>query len=398
MKTTWNRWASVLLTAFITSTLHAGTYFVQSLGGTNGAPYPFDPTDGAAPISEIGPDQYLVDDSDFVSLRSGGMMAMDSINPNDAGSDGGSGGSAPPNIRNYAKYGQQIFSLLDTNSLSETDTNLLNACAAMPVDTNTVSMLFIQPYGPSAVIIRADNFDYSQTNLDFALLVCDKVETPTWKAIDFGGASDAQDGWLVQGIVPNWKVSSSMFMLITNINLTYPAFFQAIPYGGPQVAINGDPQPYDVVSNTITLNAQILDLSGTTNEQFDVSVDDDVARYGLDTTNSVVSVDTRYNVAGLHNVYLKVYSGASVYEPTNAPDNTKVEFSSFASVPIDFENNNYVVFASDNASPEIGTNFFYYSISKAQNVAGIIFDPSDGHVVLAFTNYVSDGISPRLTA
>jgi hypothetical protein len=92
-------------------------------------------------------------------------------------------------------------------------------------------------------------------------------------------------------------------------------------------------------------------------------------------------------VAGLHNVYLKVYNGASVYDPTNAPDNTKLSFSSFASVTLDFENNNYLVFASDNASPEIGTNFFYYSISKAQNVAGIIFDPSDGHVVLAFTNY-----------
>ena len=38
---------------------------------------------------------------------------------------------------------------------------------------------------------------------DFALLVCDKVETPTWKNIDFLGASDAQDGWLVQGMVPH---------------------------------------------------------------------------------------------------------------------------------------------------------------------------------------------------
>jgi hypothetical protein len=390
MRTTRNRLASLAFVTFITFTLHAGTYFVQSLGGTDGAPYPFDPTYGTAPMTEIGPDTYLVDDGESLSLRSGGMMAMDSIDPNDPGTNGTGGSYSPPNIRNYAKYSQQVFSLLDTNSLaSGTDTNLYNACAAIPVDTNTIPILQIQPYGPNAVIIKASHFDYSaETVRDFTLLVCDKVETPTWKTIDFAGASDAQDGWLVQGTVPRWNVTDAMFMLVTNINLTYPAFFQAIPYSGPQVAINGVPSPYDVVSNTITLNAQILDLSGTTNEQFSVSVDGDTARFGFGTTNSTISLETKYNPAGLHNVYLNVYNGASVYDPTNAPDNTKLVFSSSASVPLDFENDNYVLFASDNASPEIGTNYFYYVISKAQNVAGIIFDPSDNHVVLAFTNYV----------
>ena len=381
--------ASLAVISFTTITLHASSYYLQSMGGADGPPYPFDPSYGTLSLTEIGPDRYLVEDGDSESLQSGGMMmTANSINPTDPpGTNTSNGLPAPPNIRNYAKYSQQIFSLLDTNSLAETDTNLLNACGAMPVNTNSASALFIRPYGANAVIVRADNFDYSQTNADFALLVCDNIATPTWKTIDFAGASDAQDGWLVQGLVPNWKVSGAMFMLVTNINLIYPTFFRAIPYSGPQVVINGNPQPYDVVSNTITLNAQIRDLSGTTNEQFSVTVDDDVARYGLG-TNSTISLETKYNTAGLHNAYLNVYSGASVYEATNAPDNTKLVFNSSASIPLDFENDNYVLFVSDYASPEIGTNYFYYKISKAQNVAGIIFDPSDGHVVFSFTNYV----------
>jgi hypothetical protein len=345
-------------------------------------------------MTEVTDDIYVVEDGESDELHSLMTMSADDDIPPDPTGGGGSPGTnspppAPPNIRNYAKYSQQIFSLLDTNSLAAgADTNLYTACAAMPVDTNTVPMLFIRQYGPNAAIIRADNFDYSETNADFALLVCDKVETPTWKTIDFGGASDAQDGWLVQGTVPNSQVSTNMFMLITNINLLYPAFFRAIPYSGPQIAINGDPQPYDVVSNTITLNAQILDLSGTTNEQFSVVVDDDVARYGFGTTNSTISLDTKYNVIGLHNVYLSGGAKASVYDPINAPDNTKLLFNSSASVPLDFENDTYLLFASDYAPPEIGTNYFYYSVNKAQDVAGIILDLSDGDVVLAFTNYV----------
>ena len=57
MKTTWNRLASLGLIAFTTLTLHADTYYLQSLGGAGGPPYPFDPSDGTAPISEISSDQ-----------------------------------------------------------------------------------------------------------------------------------------------------------------------------------------------------------------------------------------------------------------------------------------------------------------------------------------------------
>lgn len=391
MKTT--KTLALIASTLVALSAHGQTYFLDSLGGPGSVPYPMDPYYGTVPMTEVSTGIYEIEDGDSADLQSGGsMMAMDSIDPTDPGNTNGTygGGSPLPDIRNYAKYSQQIFALLDTNSVLNdvNDTNLYNACVAISGPTNGLPWLTIARYGAGAVIIRADNFDYSETNADFALLVCDKVETPTWKTIDFAGASDAQDGWLVQGTVPHWKVTDAMFMLVTNINLTYPAFFQAIPYSGPQVAINGVPSPYDVVSNTITLNAQILDLSGATNEQFDVSVDGDAARFGFGTTNSIISLETKYNPAGLHNIYLNVYSGASVYDPTNAPDNTKLVFNASTSIPLDFENDNYVVFASDNASPDIGTNYFYYSISKAQNVAAIIFDPSDNHVVLAFTNYV----------
>jgi hypothetical protein len=390
MKTTWNCLASTACILATSFTLHAGTYFVQSLGGTDGPPYPFDPTYGAAPITEIGPDQYFVDDSDSLSLESSGMMmSANSLDPNDATNGTGGGSYSPPNIRNYAKYSQQVFSFLDTNSLAETDTNLLNACAAMPIDTNTAPMLFIHPYGPNAVIIRADNFDYSQTNLDFALIVCDKVETPTWKTIDFGGTSDAQDGWLVQGTVPNWKVSTTMFMLVTNINLVYPAFFRAIPYSGPQVAINGVPSPYDVVSNIITFNAQIYDLSGTTNEQFTVDVDGFPCRYSLSTSNTF-TMDTPYYPNGACNVYLEVLNQAGVGDPTNHPSaDTPLFFKGLNSIPLDFENDTFLLMQSDFASPDIGTNYIEFVINKPQYCAAIISHPSTGVPVFAATNYFS---------
>jgi hypothetical protein len=388
MKTSWNQLASFASIVFITSTLHAGTFFVQSLGGTDGPPLPFDPTGGTAPISEIGPDRYLVDDSDSESLQSGGMMTANSLDPNDTESGGGSENPAPPNIRNYAKYSQQLFSLLDTNSLAETDTNLLTACAAIPVNTNTTPILQIRPYGPNAIIIKASHFDYSAETRDFTLIVCDKVETPTWKTIDFAGASDAQDGWLVQGTVPQWQVTTNMFILVTNINLIYPAFFRAIPYSGPQVAISGVPSPNDVVSNSIMLNAVIQDLSGVTNEQFEVTADGDPAAYSLSTTNTF-SLDTRYNANSWHQVYLNVLGHASVYDPTNPPVNINPFFNGSTYIPLDFENDTYLLFASDLVSPDIGTNYILYSINKAQDVAWIISDPSNGNVVLAATNHIS---------
>ena len=386
MKSTWNCLASVTSIVFITGILHASTYFVQSLGGTDGPPLPFDPTHGAAPITEISPDHYYVEDGEPESFGSRGMMAMNSMDPGDTNNVGTNGydDTPPPNIRNYAKYSQQLFSTLDTNSiLTElNDTNLYNACVAINGPTNGLPWLTVVPYGSGAVIIRADNFDYSQTNVDLALLVCDKVETPTWKAIDFNGASDTQDGWLVQGTVPYLQVTSTMFMLVTNINTTYPAFFRAMPYDGPQVVITGTNQPYDTVSNIITLTTQIYDLSGTTNEAFLVDVNGDPGAIGSFLTNNAITLDTKYNPNGLNNVDLTAQGFGSVYTyATNAPGDMKRIFTSATSIPLDFENVNYLLFQSALAERSIGTNAMVWMCNKEEDITCDIMDPSSNIVV-----------------
>lgn len=355
-----------------------------------------DPYHGTVTMTEIADDIFVLDDGDSGAF--GSLMTMsedDDLPPGPTGGSGSPGTNspppAPPDIRNYAKYSQQIFSLLDTNSVLNDDnnTNLYNACAAMPVDTNTIPLLFIQPYGANAVIIRADNFDYSETNADFALLICDKVQSPTWKTIDFSGASDTQDGWLVQGTVPNWKVTSTMFMLVTNLNTPYNAFFQAVPYSGPQVAIIGTNSPYDVVSNTITFTTQVVDLSGTTNEQLEVNIDGYPCRYSFGSSNTF-TVDTTYSPSGTCNVYLEAMGTSSVNDPANPPPvDTELAFLGLTSIPLDFENPTYLLFQSDYASPDVGTNYIEFVISKAQDCAAIISDPLDGHVIWAATNYFS---------
>jgi hypothetical protein len=390
MKITQSLLASVALIILGSFTLHAteydpGTFYLQSLGGTQGPPYPYDPSFGTLPLTQIGPDKYVVQDGDSGSLESGSMMAADSLDPGDTNNVGTNGYdfAPPPNIRNYAKYSQQVFSLLDTNSVLNdgNDTNLYNACAATTGPTNSLAWLTVVPYGANAVIIRADNFDYSQTNVDLALLVCDKVETPTWKAIDFSGASDAQDGWLVQGTVPYSQVASTMFMLVTNINTTYNAFFRVMPYDGPQVVITGTNQPYDTVSNLITLTAQIYDLSGATNEGFLVDVNGDPASIGSSLTNNTVTLDTKYNPNGLNNVDLTVQGFATVYGyTTNAPGDMKLLFRSATSIPLDFENVNYLLFQSAFADRDIGTNAILFVCNKEEDITCTISDPSNNVV------------------
>src|SRR5947209_491679 len=61
--------------------------------------------------------------------------------------------NCPPVIntnRVAVKFMNQVFSLLDTNSLAEVDTNLLNAVQAFPEDTNTVPNLQVAMYGDDA--------------------------------------------------------------------------------------------------------------------------------------------------------------------------------------------------------------------------------------------------------
>lgn len=256
--------------------------------------------------------------------------------------------------------------------------------------------LTIRPYGPNAVVIRADNFDYSQTNANFALLVCDKVNTPIWKAIDFNGASDAQDGWLVQGLVYQANVTSPMFFLVTNLNTSYNAFFTAIPYNGPQVAIVGTNQPFDVVSNTITLTTQIYDLSGTTNEHFDLDVNGNTAHASF--SNNAIAIDTKYNpngqAYGIDNVDLTVEGFPNVASlSSNATGNLQLIYNSATSIPLDFENVNYLLFQSALSEETMGTNYIEFYLGEPETCGATITDPATGKVVFAATNsFLSSGI------
>ena len=285
--------------------------------------------------------------------------------------------------RNYVKFMNHEFSVLDTNVVSQTDTNLFNALLAFGNDTNTEPNLQVALYGLNTLLIKANHFDYApETARHFALLICDKAESPTFKNIDFSGLSDSQDGWLIQGVVPHWKVTGEMYFRVENIARDCNAFFRAIPYNGAEITFTS-PQAYDVVSNTIAIQTTISDLSGITNTQFEVTVDGFPARYSL-TTNNTILLNTKYTPEGPVNVYLKTVNKPLTCALTNAPDNSQVFFTSLSSLPLTFENDTYLLFQSDYASPEIVTNYFYFVTDKPQTITGSIYDPADGHVMKSF--------------
>lgn len=358
-------------------------------------PLPFPPDDLDVPIYALGNGHFLFDDRGFdyaTSIWDPAMsesMMLDFLEgPPSPGEGGGTNSPPEPDTRrNYAKFMNQAFSLIDTNAAAQTDTNLYGALLAFPEDTNSTPTLQIAPYGLDSIIIRANHFDYSaETTRDFALLVCDKVETPVWKDMDFAGTSGTQDGWLVQGSVPNAKVTDPMYFRVSNVARDVQStFFRAIPYGGPEIQFTS-PQPYDIVSNTITVQAIVRDLSGVTNVQFNVTVDGDTARYTLGSSNTI-SLNTKYNPNGSATIYLSVSSRARVYNPTNAPDKAKLFFSGLASLPVELQNDTYLLWASDYCSPEIGTNYHYYVTDRPQTITGSIYSPVDGRVVKTFGGY-----------
>ena len=302
------------------------------------------------------------------------------------GDEGGSGDppTPPPDIPNSQKFIGQVFSLIDTNAAAANDINLYNACISFPNDTSTAAVLQITRYGPNAVIIKADHFDYSSETRDFALLVCDKVQTPTWKNIYLSGSSDSQDGWLVQGAVPNWEVTDPMFLLVSNINLTYNGFFRAIPYDGPQVQILGA-QPYATVSNTVTLQALITDLSGTTttNQQMVVTVNGLPARCGVGPTNTI-SLDTRYAQSGSEEVEVAMNSVPVAFDAENPPFDTRLAWTTTAVLPLDFENPAFLVNASDMCSPDMGTNYIAFGLNQADQITATISEPSSGRLLASY--------------
>jgi hypothetical protein len=308
---------------------------------------------------------------------------------------GGSGGGGtntytpPPDISNYLKYQAQLFLVLDTNAVASTDANLFNALASFSDDSGTNPVLQVMPYQGNCLLFKASHFDYTGESVrDFCLVVGDKLETPLFKSIDLSTPSNniQNGGWLVQGSVPRLQVTDSMFLMVSNTSRIYNGFFRVIPYGGPDIQLSGY-NAYDVVSNTITLQAAITDLSGITNEAFDVTVDGFKARYGVG-TNNTINLDTPYNPNGSCTLYAKVGNSAMIYDPTNPPGDAKLFFSGSTTLPLDFENDTYMAFAGDNSSPDIGTTYSLFVINKAQDVEATIYAPSDGHIVAHYIGYM----------
>jgi len=379
----------------------SGTFWLLSakLNQQLSPPYPCDPYKGALPVYEMSgfPGQYVVGDSpeDYQQLQASGksralrLNALDSEGIPFPGGGGGGGTNTyapPPDISNYLKYQAQTFAVIDTNAVVATDTNLYHACVAF-TDTNTNPTLQISQYQPGCLLLKASHFDYSAETRDFCLVVCDKVETPLFKAIDLSNPTNniQNGGWLVQGSVPAWQVTDPMYLVVSNISTVYNAFFRVIPYSGPEIQLTG-PQPYDVVSNTIALQAAITDLSGVTNESFEVTVDGNTARYSIG-TNNTINIQTDYNPNGICTIYANDANAARIYDSSNPPDNAKIFFSRSASLPLDFENDTYMAFAGDNSSPTIGTTYSLFVINKEQDIEAWISDPSDGHNVAHYVGH-----------
>lgn len=65
----------------------------------------------------------------------------------------------------------------------------------------------------------------------------------------------------------------------------------------------------------------------------------------------------------------------------------QLNFSGEGSLPLDFENDTYLAFASDMCSPTVGTNNILFAVSKAQQIQATIAHPS-GATVANYSGYV----------
>jgi hypothetical protein len=359
------------------------------------------------PVYSLGPQggglaTFLYDDRNInyaAAAQRDSLAASVSLPPGPGDGEFGDPPPPPPpdTTPNINKFMAQTFQLLDTNLVALTDTNLYNILLAFPADTNTGPSLQIARRATNAVVVKANRFDYSaETTRNFALLVCDKPETPVWKNIDLLASSDTQDGWLIQGSVQPYKVTNPMFMLVSNINLDYSAFFRATPYGGPEILLSAA-QNYSTVSNTITLTANISDLTGTrvTNHQFAVKVNGLPARWAHTSTNGI-TLDTRYAPAGIQEVEVTMGSVPVVFDPQDPPISTtlwdansqQLEWDATATLPLDFENPAFLVNASDMCSPDMGTNYITFGINQAGQISATISEPSSGRLLATYSGYV----------
>ena len=352
------------------------------------------PSNPGVPVWQIGTDSFILDDAGVSSASSMRGMSTSLSSPLGFGTDGGATPAdspyTPPDISNYAKFMAQSFSVIDTNDAAANDTNLYNACIGF-ADTNTTPLLQIAQYRPGCLVLKASHFDYSSESRDFCVVVCDKLETPLFKNMNlYAPSNNVQNGgWLVQGSVPAWQVTDPMYLVVSNISTVYNAFFRVIPYDGPVVAFSGA-NPYDTVSNSAALQATVTDLSGVTNEGININIDGASARYSLG-PNNTFTFETKYNPNGVDNIYLTVNNQARIFDPTNPPDNAKIFFSASGTIPLDFENPQFLAFASDWCPPEAGTNYIYYYLAKAQPIACTISSPVNGRVVASYSGTAPAG-------
>lgn len=368
---------------------------------------PFGPRGLQVPVYKLANGQFLLDDADvdysslggvgvLASARSMSATTMATISlpdPGDGGDDGDTNsvpiGPDPADlVRNFAKFAHQTCTLIDTNSAAYADTNLYNAVISFPPDSQQYAHLQILAYTANAVIIKANHFDYSSETRNFALLIVDKVSRPTWKNVDLSGSTDSEDGWLVQGTVPPYKVTDPMFLMVSNINTEWNGFFRAVPYAGPQVQITGA-QDYDTVSGVKALQAVVTDLGGTTstNQMFKVAVNGLPARYTLGAGNTI-SLDTHYAVNGIQDVEFTLSSVPLAFDSANPPLDTQWEWDTTADIALDFENAAFLVNASDMSSPEAGTNYIEFGVNQADTISATISDPSTGRVLAQYAGSV----------
>jgi hypothetical protein len=340
------------------------------------------------PVYALGGDNFLMDNSaDAPALpmtaANGSFGPMDDPVPQGGGAGGGSSGPCPG-------FAQEVFSLLDTNDVASVDTNLYNELVLFPPDTSAGPNLQIMLYQKNVILIKANHFDYSADTRDFGLVICDSPTLPLWRNFNVSPPQNAQDGWLLAGTVPNGTVADPMYLEVSNAPMTCDEFFMAIPYAGPQVLLSG-PQPYATVSNIVTLQATIADLSGVnpTNEIFVVTVNGLPARYFLGTSN-LISLDTRYAPSGIQEIEAAADSIPVTYDPQMPPLDAPVEYASSATLQLDFENHAFIVNDGDMCSPDVGTNVIVFGLNDPDSFTAQISDPT-GNVVASYAGSAPAG-------
>jgi len=143
------------------------------------------------------------------------------------------------------------------------------------------------------------------------------------------------------------------------------------------------------VSNTVSVTASIIDLSGmaTSNQIATVDVSGYPIQYTL-TTNNTINVDSRYAPNGPESINLTLSVWPVVFNPTNPPFNQQIEYDTTASLPLDFENAVALVGSGDYSSTEAPANYFTFEVAQPCQTTITIKDLSN-NVVMTSSQYVA---------